>query len=112
MLTGQPGCQDTPSIRARAAALSPVTLDRKTGAGSVVGDGAGAAADGVVPGGAVAVWTGEGAPEVAGGDAVAEVGAGPAAQPAAIRIAVKLDSTATVTAGTRFTGSSARAYRG
>jgi hypothetical protein len=114
MLTGQPGCQETPFIRVRIAALSPVMLDRKTGAGSVVGEGAGVAGDGVVPRGAVAVWTGEGAAEVAGGDEVAEVGAdaGPAAQPAAIRIAVKLDSTATVTAGTRFTGSSARAYRG
>jgi hypothetical protein len=55
MLTGQPGCQETPFIRVCIAALSPVTLDRKTGAGSLVGESAGVAADGVVPCGAIVV---------------------------------------------------------
>ncbi len=88
MLTGQPGCQDTPLIRVRTAALSVLTLDSKAEEGSVV-----AAGDGVV-----AVWVGDGAAEASAGGAdvvtagvddgaasVAELP--PPAQPAARRAA-------------------------
>lgn len=97
MLTGQPGCQDTPLIRVRTAALSVLTLDSKADEGSVVAVGAGV----------VAVWAGDGAAEAAAGGAdVVTAGAGdgaagvaellPPAQPVARRVAVSPAATMAV----------------
>jgi hypothetical protein len=130
MLTGQPGCQDTPFIRARIAALSVLTLDPKTGPAGAVGAvvlGAvvlGAVVLGaVVLGGVVAGCVGDAA---AGGEDVVTVGVGdgagllpPAAQPAAIRAAASTAAAAAVFLVTRssfmgspFMRSPAREHRG